>query len=213
VVGGDIYWCRVWGDGLLIALGDCTGHGVPGAFMTLIATGALDRAQEEVVPGEVGQLIQRMHQFIQLTLGQHSEGGKSDDGLELGMVYISPDMDSLTFAGARFELYLVENEFVSVIKGTKGGIGYRGVPFDQMFEEHKIVNLSSKLFYMSSDGLIDQVGGEKQRGFGKKRFRELLASMCETAMFEQKFEIMEALHDYQGVEARRDDVSVIGFKI
>ena len=97
VVGGDIYWCRPWGEGVLVILADCTGHGVPGAFMTLIATGALDRAQEEVPPGQVCKLVQRMHQMVQLTLGQHLEDGKSDDGLELGACYLDSRPTSMVF--------------------------------------------------------------------------------------------------------------------
>ena len=213
VVGGDIYWCRMWGDGLLMILGDCTGHGVPGAFMTLIATGALDNALSEVPKGQVGQLLQQMHQFVQITLGQHGGGSESDDGLELGMCYLGSDMDELTFTGARFELYQVEDGGINVIKGTKCGIGYRGINHAQEFEEHRISNLTGKSFYMISDGLIDQVGGEKKRMFGKRRFRELLLSLQDIPMSEQNDAIYQALVEYQGEETRRDDVSVIGFKV
>ncbi|MBT8004573.1 MAG: PAS domain S-box protein [Rhodospirillales bacterium] len=102
VVGGDIYWSRMWGDGFLIILGDCTGHGVPGAFMTLIATGALDKALTEVPNGNVADLMQRIHQIVQITVGQHGEIGESDDGLELGICYLDSEMNELTFVGARF---------------------------------------------------------------------------------------------------------------
>ncbi len=213
VVGGDIYWCRLWGEGLLIILGDCTGHGVPGAFMTLIATGALDNALTDVPQGQVGQLLQRIHQMVQTTLGQHGEGGESDDGMELGMCYLGPAMDELTFTGARFELYQVEDGEIDVIKGTKSGIGYRGISHTQEFEEHQIVNLENKTFFMTSDGLVDQVGGDKRRMFGKRRFRELLLNLRNKTMAEHKKHIYRALIDYQGEERRRDDISIIGFKV
>jgi PAS domain S-box-containing protein len=100
VVGGDIYWSRMWGDGILIILGDCTGHGVPGAFMTLIATGALDKALTEVPDGNVADLMQRIHQIVQITVGQHGEIGESDDGLELGICYLDSSMNALTFVGS-----------------------------------------------------------------------------------------------------------------
>ena len=213
VVGGDIYWCRLWGDGFLMILGDCTGHGVPGAFMTLIATGALDNALSEVPPGHVADLMQRIHQLVQVTLGQHGEGSESDDGMELGMCYLGAEMDEVTFVGARFELYLVEDGQVSIVKGTRSGIGYQGISHTQEYEEHQIVNLENKTFFMSSDGLIDQVGGEKRRMYGKRRFKELLLSLKDQPMSEHKKHIYRALIDYQGDENRRDDVSVLGFRV
>ncbi len=213
VVGGDIYWSRMWGDGFLIILGDCTGHGVPGAFMTLIATGALDNALSDIPGGQVAELMQRLHQLVQSTLGQHGEGAESDDGMELGICYLGPDLDKVTFVGARFELYLVEDGNVSTIKGTKSGIGYHGIPHNQEYEEHDIVNLENKSFYMTSDGLVDQVGGERNRMFGKKRLRELLLEIHDKPMKNQQECIYQALVEYQGGQRRRDDVAVIGFKV
>jgi len=213
VVGGDMYWCRVWGDGLLLILGDCTGHGVPGAFMTLIATGALDNALTDIPPGQVALLMQRVHQLMQVTLGQDGEAGQSDDGMELGTCYLNAETDELTFAGARFELYIVEDGLVSSIRGTKSGIGYRGISHDQMFEEHRIINLENKAFYMTSDGVTDQVGGGKKLMYGKNRFKELLAEIEGQSMSDQKAVIYESLLEYQGDEFRRDDISAIGFKI
>lgn len=212
-VGGDMYWCRLWGDGLLVILGDCTGHGVPGAFMTLIASGALDNAMEGVPNEHLGALVQRIHQLIQTTLGQHGEGSTSDDGMELGACFIGSELNELIFVGARFELYIIENEMVSTIKGTKSGTGYRGISLSQEFEEHRITNLAGKTFFMSSDGLIDQVGEETKRSYGKKRFKELLLSIQHLPMSEQKDIIYQTLNDYQGTQARRDDVAVIGFKV
>ena len=212
VVGGDIYWLRNWGEGYLIIACDCTGHGVPGAFMTLIATGALDNALTEVPSGDVAGLMQRIHQIVQITLGQHEESGESDDGMEVGMCYLNSGATELSFVGARFELYLLEDGEVTTTRGTKSGIGYRGIPHAQEFEQHRIADLAGKTVYMTSDGLIDQVGGEKKRMHGKKRFKALLLSMAGTAMAAQKVRILQSLEEFQGEEIRRDDVLVIGFK-
>lgn len=213
VVGGDIYWNRPWGDGILIILADCTGHGVPGAFMTMIATGALDHAQEEIPAGEVGKLIQRTHQLIQRTLGQHELDGKSDDGLELGACYLELDKKQLTFCAARFELFRVFDGEVTQFKGTRKGMGYRGIPEDQEYKQTTLKVVPGTKFYLTTDGLIDQLGGEKRRGFGKKRFQRLIGSLGEMPLSEQKFKILETLNDYQGDNRRLDDVSLIGFKL
>ncbi len=212
IVGGDVYWAGPWGDGLLVLLGDCTGHGVPGAFMTLISVSALERAMGDVEYGDAGGLIQRMHQYIQVILRQQSGTGESNDGIELGACYFVPDGPTMTFAGARFELYVVEGDEIDVVKGTKSGVGYAEVPYDQEFENKTIDLNPAQSFYLTTDGLIDQVGGERRRGFGKRRFKELLSSIQERPLFEQKFEIVEAFDEYQGDEKRRDDVSVMGFR-
>ena len=212
-VGGDIYWCRPWGLGYLIICADCTGHGVPGAFMTLIATAALDRAQEAVVPGRAGQLISRMHQLVQMALKQHKEEGSSDDGLELGICYLDIEQSQMTFAGARFSLFTSGKDGIVETKGDKSGIGYRRFALNQQFTDHQIEINPDAQYYMSTDGILDQVGGEKRRMFGKKRFSELLLSIQDKPMDQQKSAIQQALLDYQGDETRRDDVSLIGFKV
>jgi len=213
MVGGDMYWHRYWGNGDLILLGDCTGHGVPGAFMTLISNGALDKAYMEIVPGDIAGLLQRMHQLIQQALRQDEEDGPSDDGLELGACYISPDRRTLTFAGARFSLYETNKDGVNEIKGDRSGLGYRRISPNVQFTNRNIDLHAGNRFYMTSDGLIDQVGGERNRSFGKKRFKALLASMSEVPMAAQAEQIQQALTDYQGNQIRRDDIAVLGFGI
>jgi len=213
VVGGDIYWAGHWGDGFLLILGDCTGHGVPGAFMTLISMGAIDRAMGEVKVGHVGDLLTRMHQFIQITLSQHYEGGESDDGIELGAVFFKMDQPDMIFSGARFDLFISDGVELSTIKGTKAGAGYRGIPHDQDYAENTISLSPGQKFYMTSDGLIDQIGGVKRRAFGKRRLKELLETVYELPFEDQKNRLIDSLRQHQGNENRRDDVSVIGFQL
>jgi len=212
VVGGDIYWCHPWGQGVLVIAADCTGHGVPGAFMTLIATGALDRAIGEVEPGGVGQLVRQMHLVVQFTLNQHGGAGQSDDGLDLGACFIDFDHSRLVFSGARLPLLIVENGEITEVKATRSGIGYRGIPATQTFDEQIIPVTGTQTFYMASDGMIDQIGGEKRRGYGKKRFKQVLLDVEHLPLNEQRSQILERFSNYQGDEPRRDDVTVIGFK-
>jgi len=214
VVGGDIYWTYPWGGGVLIILADCTGHGVPGAFMTLIATGALERALMDTEVGQVGKLVQRTHNLVQVTLKQESEDGESDDGLELGACYLTPGKDQMIFCGARFDLFSIVGGEVQTQKGTKKGIGYKAISPEQTYEEFEINNLKGTTFYMTSDGLIDQIGGDgRPRMFGKNRFRKLLLEIIDLPMVEQKEKIRQALADYQGEQRRRDDLAVIGFRL
>lgn len=212
-VGGDAYWCAHWGRGGLLALGDCTGHGVPGAFMTIIANGALEMALLETPPGDPAALLQRTHQLIQSELNQDQEVGESDDGMELGVCHLAPRSNKLVFAGARFSLFFVDGDTVTEVRGDKSGLGYRGIPRNAAFTNHDVDLAPGRAFYLTSDGLIDQVGGAKRRGFGKKRFQELLCEVAALPMAEQRSHITRALAEHQGNERRRDDVTVIGFRL
>ncbi len=213
VVGGDFYWTGAWGDGCLVILGDCTGHGVPGAFMTLISIGAMERAMSEVEPGNVGDLIGRMNQLIQLSLGQHLDQDGSGDGLELGACYFVPGESKLKFAGARFELFIAAEGEIEVVKGTKSGVGYSGIPMAQIYEETDVSIPPGACCYMTTDGMIDQIGGERRRMFGKRRFKQLLAENHMKLATKQHNAIVKAFKEYQGDERRRDDVAVIGFRV
>ena len=216
VVGGDLYWCEPWGSGGLVMLGDCTGHGVPGAFMTLISTGALERALLEVPEGDSASLVSTMHQLIQRQLDQDNDEGNSagsDDGLELGLCYIPPERDKIIFAGARMPLLIDHGAEIEQVKADKKGIGYRGIPYDFVYTNKEIAVSNGAQFFMTSDGIIDQVGGEKRRGFGKKRFIALLESLRGSPLSEYGSKIYAELLAYEGEEKRRDDVSIVGFKL
>jgi PAS domain S-box-containing protein len=128
IVGGDFFWFQPINDGYAVMVGDCTGHGVPGAFMTLIAWGLLDRMLRQVPNDKPSQLLTGLHRGVQSLLGQYERQGETDDGLEVGVCFIKPDKKQMTFAGARFSLWRANNEGVIEIKGDRKGLGYRRYP-------------------------------------------------------------------------------------
>lgn len=225
VVGGDIYWCKPWKDGYVLILTDCTGHGVPGAFMSLIGNGALEQALFEVEEGDLACLLQTLHRIVQKGLNQDQEqeqnmesshvqkSSQSNDGFECGACYISRDRKIMRFAGAGFPLFILKDDEITIVNGDRKSIGYRNVPQDITFVSHSIEVSSDSTYYMTSDGLLDQVGGEKRRCFGKKRFRELLLTIKNLSLSRQQLEISSSMKAYQGTEKRRDDVSVLGFRL
>ena len=212
-VGGDIYWHRRWGDGDLIILADCTGHGVPGAFMTLIAGGALDQALGDTPPGDCAALIQRMHQLIQRALGQERGEGYADDGLELGVCFLPRNRSELRFAGAHLSLYIQENGTVRELKGDRTEIGYRSVPQDAQFTNHSVQATSGMGLFMTTDGLPSQVGEKTRLPFSKRGFVRLLESLHDVSMTDKGKAIMAALQEHLGDEVQRDDISLIGFEL
>ena len=214
IVGGDFFWFHRTNRGHFIILGDCTGHGVPGAFMTLIACGLLDRHLRTMDEPSPGELLGKLHHDLQVMLGQDgglSGEGETDDGFDAGVCFVNPAERTLVYSGARFPLLLSRGGVIEEIKGDRSGVGYRRVPSDVTFSETRLDLTGSEAFYMTTDGLIDQVGGERRRSFGRRRAIEVLARHQTVSMSAQRDALVAAFADHQGEERRRDDVTVIGF--
>jgi len=212
VVGGDIYLLRQCTGGTLLAVIDCTGHGVPGAFMTMIATGALDQALIEIPEGDPARLLTRVNQLVKTTLGQEGDDGESDDGFECGLCLLRPGAADLIYAGARFELWCVADEMIEVVKGDKAGIGYRRTDATRAFTNHSVPLGDAMAFYIVTDGIIDQVGGPKGRAFGKRRAQAAIVESRAKKMETRAAHVLQAFADYQGDQVRRDDVTLVGFR-
>jgi PAS domain S-box-containing protein len=213
VVGGDMYWCLPFEGGYVLAVADCTGHGVPGAFITLVASGALHHALDQTPDAEPAALIKSMNYFIKEILAQYTHDSPSDDGLEIGVCRISEKNGGLDFAGARFSLWHSINGKMREIKGDKTGIGYCNVPLTLNLATHHVSTKEDSQFYMFSDGFNDQIGGDKGRGFGKRRMLDLLTRHADKTMSNQREAIQKAFTGYQGDELRRDDLTMVGFKL
>ena len=211
IVGGDFFWFQPISDGYAVMVGDCTGHGVPGAFMTLIAWGLLDRMLRSADTDNPSQVLTGLHRGVQSLLGQDAQRGETDDGLEAGICFINPKKRTMTFAGARFSLWRANKKGVIEIKGDRKGLGYRRYPLETTFTDIALPFDSSDTFYLTTDGLIDQIGGPRGRSFGKRRFQELLKKNRGVPMSEQEESLRHAIATYQGQQLRRDDLTVLGF--
>ncbi len=210
IVGGDFFWHHPMQGGYCVIVGDCTGHGVPGAFMTLIACGFLDRALESGLQ-RPSLILSDLHRNLQTLLGQDQAEGETDDGLEAGICFVNEAERKLVFSGARFSLFRGEEGTFTEIRGDKAGIGYRRFGANTTFNDVVLDLKDSSSFYMTTDGLIDQIGGERRRAFGKKRFLGCLADNADQPLPEQAATLKAMFDAYQGAEVRRDDVTVLGF--
>jgi PAS domain S-box-containing protein len=157
IVGGDFFWFQPTDDGYFIIVGDCTGHGVPGAFMTLIAWGMLDRSLAGAQGNKPSLVLAGLHRGVQSLLGQDRQSGETDDGLEAGVCFINPSKREMTYAGARFSLWKSGAD-VTEIKGDRQGLGYRRFPREAAFTDLRIPLDGGDAFYLTTDGLIDQIG-------------------------------------------------------
>jgi PAS domain S-box-containing protein len=211
IVGGDFFWFQPIKDGYAVMVGDCTGHGVPGAFMTLIAWGLLDRMLRGANGDNPSKVLTGLHRGVQSLLGQNEAHGETDDGLEAGICFINPKQRKMTFSGARFSLWRANRKGIIEIKGDRRGVGYRRYPLETTYTDVALPFEDSDSFYLTTDGLIDQIGGPRGRSFGKRRFHDLLKKNLGTPMAEQEDSFRQALATYQGQQIRRDDLTVLGF--
>ena len=211
IVGGDIYFFEKFDDGYLIAVIDCTGHGVPGAFMTMVAGTALKTAVRDYSHNDPAKILGIVSSNVQSSLNQQAEGSTSDDGLDAGVCFVSPATGTVTFAGARLPLYYIMNNEIHVVNGDKQSLGYRRSDPNFSFVNHQLPLQAGSSYYLTTDGLIDQPGGERLFSFGKKRFYEIIKKNHTRPLDEQKDILFKALLKYQAGESRRDDITVVGF--
>lgn len=211
LVGGDFYLVEQHDDGWFVALGDCTGHGVPGAFMTLIASQVLSGALLRVGPRNPGRLLQEVSGGVKALLGQTTEQravAESDDGLDAAFLWFEPRTRRLYFAGARIALHLLApGESLLVVEGERAGLGYVDTDPAQQWPTHVVELTQGTLLFVTTDGLIDQIGGPKSIAFGKRRVRELLSENAEASAPALSGVVLEALAAWQGPQPRRDDLT------
>jgi len=223
VVGGDIYFADFSEDGFIIAVIDCTGHGVPGAFMTMIVSSGLKRIIRDDGCRDPAEILNQLNFIVKTTLQQDTENALSDDGLDAAICFVSgkeiADTESekkysvLTFAGAKLSLFYFHDNEVHVIKGNKQSIGYKRSDLNFSFTNHTVYVENGISFYMSTDGIMDQLGGENERRFGSGRFKALLKKNVALPFHEQKEIMLQAFNEYKGADEIQDDITVVGFKI
>ncbi|MFK5892403.1 MAG: SpoIIE family protein phosphatase [Pseudomonadota bacterium] len=222
-VGGDLYIYEEKANNILFGVVDCTGHSVPGGFMTMLAGSVIKKLSNEFFDNPA-KLLGELNIAIKHQLNQDSKNSLSatyslsDDGLDIGLCFIDKEHKLLRFAGAKIDLVYfksdeLDNIELNIVKSNKQSIGYKKSKIDYEYTNHEIHVDSSESFYLYSDGLTDQAGGQKNYPYGNKKFKNLLTSIQGNSMTEQASIILHTLTQYQGINSKRDDITVIGFKI
>lgn len=211
LVGGDMYYAARVGNGRVLAVGDCTGHGVPGALMVMSVYALINRALKTASTIDPAGVLAELNLLVKKTLN-HDPASPVDSGLDIGLCYICDQKDEMTFSGAKMPLYVQEKGKVTVIKPDRKGLGYRRSPDDYTFTNHKISGLAQKVFYLTSDGILDQPGGKDSLPYGSLRFMKLLESLADVPIDRQGELVGKELKDYSGSRAQRDDFVLFGFK-
>jgi sigma-B regulation protein RsbU (phosphoserine phosphatase) len=216
-VGGDFFYCVKFDNGIFIAIADCTGHGVPGAFMTLISSSWLAQALERDGPADPAQLLGTLNRKVKQSLGQigsHVPGEQSDDGLDALFLWFNQRDQTLTYAGARIPLHVLkaDAQIVGSHETDRMGVGYVGTPIEHRWQNRNIRLVAGDLIYATTDGLTDQIGGARNIAFGKRRLRELIATHRSQPIGRQVESLMHAHREYQGRHRRRDDLTFFALR-
>ena len=215
VVGGDLYLYRrqsVAGqEGHLVGIVDCAGHGVPGAFMTMIAHAALDLALRDTPANDPAAVLARVDGVVrQMLPTQQERFNRIVTSLDMGLCWIAAGSDNLTFAGAHINLYRYRNGDCQAWQGHRRGIGERR---PGQYANHSVDGLSSDTFYLTTDGYLDQAGGSNGYGMGEGEFMRWIASSGAAPLHQQESALRQHLAGYQGPHPQRDDITVLAFRL
>jgi len=213
VVGGDIYWMSPINDdgSFWVGLIDCTGHGVPGAMVSMLVAASLERIYDLGTSTSPGQILAQLGDFVRIALNQDSEDAESNDGFDAAICKFDPKADSLTFAGARIGIFAVLKSGGDVIRinGFKGALGYKGSEPHTPLPEVDLKMSDLKLVTMATDGIFDQPGGADRRAFGPTRWRDAIQSTCHLPPSEMVEPLRRRLDEWRGDGHRRDDLSAV----
>jgi len=217
VVGGDIFWqSPKRADGMFwVALVDCTGHGVPGAMVSMLVASALNRLWETHNDLNPGEVLGKLGDLVRQALNQDSEDAKSNDGFDSAIVRIEPASGVVNYAGARIGLFVVprEHEPVLRINGFKMALGYKGTEPHAPLPNTELKIHDVAAMVMATDGVFDQPGGANGRAFGPTRLADFLAAHRNDSASELARKLQSEMTHWRGDQSRRDDLSalVLGF--
>jgi len=214
IVSGDFYWYANIGDVSLISAADCTGHGVPGAFMTMIGNTILNQvvlAERETQPDIV---LNKLHKGIRKLLKQDQAGSQSRDGMDLALVAINHVTKKVSYAGANNPLILVRNGEHVEYKADKKAIGGLQTEDERIFTLNEIDTQAGDMIYIFSDGYEDQFGGPNGRKFMSKRMKRQFEEISILPIDEQYRKMEEAIVEWMGDRYEQiDDILVVGIRL
>ncbi len=211
VVAGDFYWMEHIGDWVFFAAADCTGHGVPGAMVSVVCNNALNQAVREYGLRTPAQILDKTRELVVAQFEKSSDEVK--DGMDISLCGLNKTTGALTWAGANNPLWIVRQglEEMEEIKATKQAVGqvYEPIPF----AHHEVQVSDGDTIYLFSDGFIDQFGGDNGKKYKSRKFKQFLLTIQDRSMNEQKEALEREFNSWKGSLEQLDDICVIGVKI
>jgi predicted ATPase/serine phosphatase RsbU (regulator of sigma subunit)/tRNA A-37 threonylcarbamoyl transferase component Bud32 len=213
IVSGDFYWCNNLDGKLFIIVGDCTGHGVPGAFLSMIGNMLLNKIILEKRVYNPALILAALHEEVRIALKQQGKSRQANDGMDIAVCQIDLTMQLILYAGARRPLYLVDdnNELIK-IAGDRKSIGGRQKEAVRRFADHALTFSDGDMLYLSSDGLIDQHSHDNQK-FSSLKLENTLLTMAKQDIKTQQQLLIDTLEQHQGDENQRDDITLFAARL
>ncbi len=220
IVGGDIYLFESLRDDdeCLLMVIDCTGHGVPGAFVTMLVK-ALERQivskimSDPSIVVSPAWILSYFNKKMKILLKQDEQESISNSGFDGGILYYNKKDKIVKYAGANTPLFIAKDGEIEIMKANRHSIGYKNSDIDYIFDEHIIdVSTDTKL-YLSTDGYIDQIGGEKGFPYGKKKFMKSIVGSFDMDLKSQRDILVEKIKEYKGDYASIDDYTIVALEI
>ena len=212
IVSGDFYWYNTKGNKHYMAAVDCTGHGVPGALISILGYNSLNQAINEHNMVHPSDILNYLNKSVG-SVFNHSERSTVRDGMDISLCCVDYTTMTLEYAGAFNPLYYFSNGVFKKIKGNRFPIGsFQGEELKE-FANHEINIKPGDVFYIFTDGFADQFGGPKEKKFKQRQFVELLLESYDTPMHNQESLLRKTILDWQANNEQVDDMLVIGFRI
>jgi serine phosphatase RsbU (regulator of sigma subunit) len=211
IVSGDFYWIKEVDSSIVIVVADCTGHGVPGAFMSMLGITLLNELFVEGRTNSPGEILGELRTKVKAMLVQEGNIRDQKDGMDMAIALINMEKKELQFAGAYNPLYLIRQGELIELKGDKQPIGIHWE--ETKFKDHVVKLKENDSVYVFSDGYVDQYGGNDRKKFKTHKFKELLLSVQSKSMEKQKQEIENTFEAWRGNMEQIDDVCVVGVRV
>jgi len=213
IVSGDFYWMHESGNVVMVAAVDCTGHGVPGAFMSIVGFNQLNHAVNVKKAKKAADILDALNEGVITTLNENKSEGSIKDGMDMALCIFDLNAGRAEFAGANNPLIQVRNNEIIKFRGERFPIGAFEGNKPPKFRNHEINIKKGDTFYLFSDGYEDQFGGPENKKFMAKRFEDLLREVSSLPVNDQKKILIDRLSAWMGTNEQVDDILVIGIKI
>lgn len=213
IVSGDFYWFGIKNNHKIFAVVDCTGHGVPGAFMSMIGHNLLNQIVLENGSVDPGEILTNLHNGVQEALKQGRNEINTNDGMDVSIISVNENTQEIKWAGAFRPLLIVKNDgTLDKVDANKYSIGGGQLDLKRTFTSNLIKVGKGDTIYLFSDGYADQFGGNNGKKFMVKRFHDQLISICAYSMEEQRKELEKTFEQWRGNHEQVDDVLVVGIR-
>ncbi|MDP1745474.1 MAG: tetratricopeptide repeat protein [Bacteroidota bacterium] len=213
IVSGDFYWFSEKDGKLIIAVADCTGHGVPGAFMSMIGNTLLNEIVNVKNIVEPAKILDQLNKGIVKLLQQNENTSTQDDGMDISILSIDKVNNEIEFSGANHVSYLINQNQFETLKGDIFSIGGMFGRSDINFTSQKIRVEKGSTVYLCTDGFVDQFGGEKNSKFLSGRFEQLLKSVQHYDIVQQQEKLTTAFDNWKGINKQLDDILIVGIRL